>query len=398
MKVADMVYNTGKGRGRSDWLKSGLLLTAACGLMGGCEQPKHREAEVPPPPRELYQPFTERTGIPAETVVFPDYRLNVGDLLEVIYHVRFDIDKAKYQLKIEDVINVKFPFQPEFDQTTTVQADGSIRLWLLGDVEAIGLTADELEAKVRKLYARHIKDPQLTITFEKSNIKIEELKKAITTAPRGQSRLMPVKPDGTIDLAYVGRVAAFGKTVEMLRGDINKKYAEIGFPEIDVTVQINEVAPQKVYVMGEVHAPGVVETRTAMTLLQAIAAAGGTTPTAEPSKVLFVRRKGMPVPQATIVDVRGMLKSPKPGEEQSPLASAFQYDIWMDDFDLVYVPKSGLAEFDDWVDQVFTKGVRSILPYSWSTGLSFGYEIRAAPTTVRASNKDNRNINVQVGP
>ena len=41
-----------------------------------------------------------------------------------------------------------------------------------------------------------------------------------------------------------------------------------------------------------------------------------------------------------------------------------------------------LARATDWIDQVFTRGIRSVVPYS--AGLNFGYEIRSARTTSRS--------------
>lgn len=388
-----------------------LSAFAATWLVGsmlnvGCSQPK----KAPPPDySHLMQPAEHAMSIPSKQIVLPSYRLNTGDRLEIIYHVKHRVTEKGYELKMEDAIDVTFPFHPQYNQSVTVGSDGTIRLLLVGQIHVLGkegnqrmdLTAGQLEDKLRELYAKYLKNPELTVTVRKANIKIDELKKAITTAPRGQSRLIPVSPDGTIDLPYIGSILAFGKTIPELRSDINQLYLENEFEEIDVTVQMHTWAPQKVFVYGEVANPGLISTDSPVSLIQALAACGGMTPRAQEDKVLLIRRKGLPIPQGTLVDVSQLLTAMQPSSGgEMPDFTQFRHDIWMQDMDIVYVPKTGLAVFDDWVDQVFTKGVRAILPYSFSTGINFGYELRDAPssTTVKTRSGGPPNINIGVGP
>jgi polysaccharide biosynthesis/export protein len=383
-----------------------LLLFA--GILGGCCHPKP-EPQVPDY-QALLQPAEQATDIPAKQIVLPTYRLNVGDQLEVIYHIKHTISREGYRVKIEDSVDVRFPFQPQYDQTVMVSSDGSVRLLLVGQVKvfepspdgnpehAVGKTAEEIQTELKTRYSEHLKAPELTVRISKANIKIEELKRAITTAPRGQSRLMPINPDGTIDLPYIGTVMAFGKTIAELRQDINEAYVKADLEEIDVTVQMNQWAPNKVFVLGEVRCPGQVTSPTPITVVQAIASAGGVLPRGDQTKVLIVRRKGVPVPQGAVINVdhiMGAMKGTKDGKV--PDFSQYKNDIWMQDMDVIYVPATGLAQFDDWVDQVFTKGIRSIVPYSFSTNVNFGYELHNEPSTFTSKNSG-PNVNVGVGP
>ena len=83
-------------------------------------------------------------------------------------------------------------------------------------MEVYGKTAPAVQVELQEVYAKHLRDPVLTVTFQKSNIQIAELKKAITTAPRGQSRLVPIKPDDfggssvepLAGIAWQGRIEA----------------------------------------------------------------------------------------------------------------------------------------------------------------------------------------------
>jgi polysaccharide export outer membrane protein len=68
-----------------------------------------------------------------------------------------------YRLNKSDVVDVKFMFSPEFDQTATVQPDGYIALKGAGQLFAGGLTVDELRDAVRDAYAPMLRDPEVSV-------------------------------------------------------------------------------------------------------------------------------------------------------------------------------------------------------------------------------------------
>jgi polysaccharide export outer membrane protein len=241
-----------------------------------------------------------------------------------------------------------------------------------------------LEEQLKRGYARYIHDPELTVVVEAANVKIEELKRAITTAPRGQSRLVPIKPDGTIDLPYVGEVRVAGRTVHEVKKILDELYVANDLQAVEVTVQILHFASRKVYVMGEVLRPGLINTASPLTLMQAVAQAGGPTVRADKSKILLVRREFLPVPQAIVFDMQSLLSSWKPSPDgRVPDGSRFRYDMHLADGDIIYIPPTELARRADWIDQVFTRGIRAVLPYSANLGLNFGYQIYNAESTVK---------------
>ncbi len=337
-------------------------------------------------PNELYQPFVGGTGLPEQLVDRPPYRLTPGDVLEIIYQVKNIVSDTPYELKIEDIIKIAFPYQDKFDQKLTVQGDGNIRCLLLGQMRAAGRTASDLEEQLKHGYSRYIRDPEMTVVVEAANVKIVELKKAITTAPRGQSRLVPIKPDGTIDLPYIGEVLVSGKTVHQAKKLLDARYVEEDLQEVEVTVQTLEFAPKRIYVMGEVQMPGGFESVAPITMLQAIIRQGGPTARAMRSKVMLLRRHHLPLPQAIIFDLESVLHARKPSEFGAvPDASLYRYDSYLEDGDIIYVPPTVLAVANDWIDQFFTKGIRSVVPYSGVVGMNFGYQIYQAPTAVRTS-------------
>ena len=382
---------------RHGWTLAAIAIVAS---FAGCSRNHHEIPDAAPPqPRPLYQPFVTPAGLPEQTLDRPPYRLNVGDTLEIIYQVRNEVSDKDYELKIEDGITVRFPYQPQFNQELTVGGDGNVHCLLVGKVRAAGLTAERLTEFLRAEYGRHLKDPELTVVIDAANKKIEELKRAITTAPRGQSRLVPIKPDGTIDLPYVGEAHVAGLTVDQAKRMLDAKYVAADLQEVEVTVQTLSFAPKHVYVHGETNNSGVLELGSPTTLMQAIVTMGGVNARAEKSKIMLIRRKHLAVPEAIVFDMNQFLEPRKPGPEGlEGDGGVYRYDPYLADGDIIYVPSTLLAQTNDWIDQVFTRGIRAVFPYSGYVGMNFGYQIKNAPSTVDTRQSGPPNIVSSFGP
>jgi polysaccharide biosynthesis/export protein len=104
------------------------------------------------------------------------------------------------------------------------------------------------------------------------------------------SQSLQIRPDGKITLPLVGDVLAAGRTSVELRdaiGDALKEY--ITSPV--VTVIVVEATPQVVYVTGEVNKPGTVPLANGrMSVLQALAVAGGFTDFANKKDIRILRK------------------------------------------------------------------------------------------------------------
>lgn len=88
------------------------------------------------------------------------------------------------------------------------------------------------------------------------------------------SRVVPVRPDGKISLPLIGDVQATGLTAEALQANIARELKRfIDSPEVTVIVQ--EARSQKFNVVGEVMRPGTFVLSQPMTVLDALALAGG---------------------------------------------------------------------------------------------------------------------------
>jgi polysaccharide export outer membrane protein len=71
-----------------------------------------------------------------------------------------------YRLRKSDVVEIKFIFSPEFDQSVTVLPDGFVPLKAIGDVAAEGLTISELQDVVRSAYAPTLRDPEVSVILK----------------------------------------------------------------------------------------------------------------------------------------------------------------------------------------------------------------------------------------
>ena len=104
------------------------------------------------------------------------------------------------------------------------------------------------------------------------------------------TRTVPVRMDGKISLPLIDDVQAAGYTARQLKDVLTKRLKEfIDNPNVSVTVA--EANSYKVYVSGQVRAPGVYRLRSETTLLQIIPMAGGFTDWANQKKILIIRKE-----------------------------------------------------------------------------------------------------------
>jgi polysaccharide export outer membrane protein len=103
------------------------------------------------------------------------------------------------------------------------------------------------------------------------------------------TRVVPVRPDGRISLPLAGEVEAAGKTPAELQKGLTKALSPY-VQDAAVAVLVREINGARVYVLGEVTRPGAFPLRGPMTVVQAIALAGGRTEFGG-DKVVWLRQK-----------------------------------------------------------------------------------------------------------
>ena len=145
-----------------------------------------------------------------------------------------------------------------------------------------------------------------------------------------------VETDGTFSFPLIGRVKASGMTLRGFEAELRHKLADGYFKNPQVTVGVETYRSQRVFVMGEVRQPGPVSLTGGMTLIEALARAGSTLPTAS-GEVAIVRApqgaKGPVLPDEKTVDVvRASIKDLESG--------ALQQNIALRDGDTIFVPRA----------------------------------------------------------
>jgi len=102
------------------------------------------------------------------------------------------------------------------------------------------------------------------------------------------SRNVVVRPDGRISLPLVGDLRASGRSPAQLQADIKALLVNyLSNPEVTVIVQ--EARSQKFNILGEVEHPGAYPLSRSMTVLDAIAVAGGLRDFAKGRKIYVLR-------------------------------------------------------------------------------------------------------------
>ncbi len=353
--AASLLFAWGCARSHTDSSDPVVTVTDQAGVQEVLDQ--QRQLELTPASVGDNPAFKVLDGEAVPDI--PTYRMGPGDVLEVVYHIRHDITVKDYRLDIQDRISIAFPYHPQFNVSTLIRADGKISLPLVGEVKVVGMSMSEVTADLDRRYAAFIKKPSLTVSLEEFNVRIDEQKKAITTAPRGQSKIAPIAPDGRVGFPIIGNVDASGLTVAQLEKAINERYARY-VDDLQVTLILLEIHNNKLYVYGEVNSPGVYELQGRLNLAQALGQAGGFKDSANLRDVLVFRNNGLLKPMAYRVDLQRLLDTGKMYD-----------DLYVQPADIVYVPKGTLDDVNDMIAKIFTKGLYAVVPFTSSFNVNY---------------------------
>jgi len=175
-----------------------------------------------------------------------------------------------------------------------------------------------------------------------------------------------VRPDGHISTTVARDELAYGRTVPDLAAALTGDYSrELRNPRLSVILK--SFAPTRTYVGGEVNNPGeFITVGPTLTLSQAIARAGGLkTMSGDENKVFIIRRGPDDVPQFFSTQFQDVMWG------KDPIA-----DVRLAPYDVVFVPRSGIAE----VYRFFNQYLLQFVPVSW--GFSYLVNPGAAGATV----------------
>ena len=308
----------------------------------------------------------------ARTPHVPEYRVREGDVIAVYYRRTREEISRPYELQVGDRIRVEsltaghataatpgvtepVPADDNITRDLVVQPDGSITLPLLGQVRATRRTVPALRDELEEAFKKYFKTPSITVTPISVNTRLEDLLNTVDSRAGtlgGLQIQVTVTPAGDIQLPGVASVFVQSLTLAEAKQEIDARY-NVDIPGVQVTLVLVQRAKRFVYVLGEVGQPGRFELDGPTTVIQAIAMAGNWTHGANTRQVVVFRRGPDWRLMATMLDLRGALyaKRPVPAD-----------DIWLNDSDIVLVPKTPIQQVDEVIDQYITRGAYSLVP------------------------------------
>ena len=295
----------------------------------------------------------------------PEYRIRVDDRLSFVFRLTRDITSQPYELQVGDQIRVESllsddgattpPAQDELRRDLIIQPDGTISLPLLNQVRAAGMTVDGLRAHLEQRYKKYYTvGPAITVKPMVVNTRLQDLINSVVArfGNGGQQLESPVNPDGRVFLPGLGAICAQGLTVDELKLEVDARYDAM-IPGVDVTPVIIQRAQRYVFVLGQVKQPNRYTLEGPTTLMGALTLAGGWELGANLRQVVVFRRGEDWRLLATMVDINGALygRRPAPADE-----------IWLNDSDIVLVPKTPITVADEFISQFFSQGLYSAFP------------------------------------
>lgn len=288
-----------------------------------------------------------------------------------------------YQVGPEDLIEVAFFGNDELGREVRVNGRGEVSLPLIGGLKVEGLSPQEIEAKLAKLYkeGRFIRNPQITVIVKE----YRHQRVMVTGAVVNPGSYEVIGPRTLLEM--LGKAGGLVDKPEMKAGnlvyvtrhqnapDLMKTAAEVPNPsqtskpgtavidlrrllsgrelKLNLPIQNGDVIyvpPAKMaFVLGAVKRPGQVAVKDDLTATQAIALAEGLDPMLASNRVDILRfdDKG----ERIIMSVN--LKGITSGQEQDPL---------LKENDIVFVQESGFRRFFYDFKNIFPVGLGASLP------------------------------------
>lgn len=154
------------------------------------------------------------------------------------------------------------------------------------------------------------------------------------------TRDLIVRRDGRISMPYVGDQMAAGVTPMVLDSLLTVRFAEV-LRDPNLSVIVSEPAPQKVYVLGEVNQPGRFEFADELSMLQAVAEAGGVKAGGMTNHAVLIRRQGVSQITGVEVDLRAAANG-----------SNLTNDLRLRNYDIVLIPKHPIYSAADFMQAI----------------------------------------------
>jgi len=312
------------------WLPLERWLLAACALFAGCGGPPIGEvfdapATRPPPPLPL---------------------LAAGDVIEVEF-ARAAAPRGEYRLGVGDRVKVEVQLRPELAATLTVAPDGCVTFHRIGAELAAGRTLEQLRAALEAaLTARaQLPESRVSVFLEQGDVALDRVIDTLLRHPSGTLRELTVGADGRVSLPLIGALLVGGLAPHEVEELVNQRLA-VEVAHLRASVRVKQLQRDQFTVAGEVWRPGRYPLSGSLTLIDAIALAGGDTPVADLSAVLVVGAPQGEHVEAWLYDVETAL------EHGSALPQ-----VRVHPQDTIVLLRTGIGDVNAFVDQWIRRNI-----------------------------------------
>jgi polysaccharide export outer membrane protein len=235
-----------------------------------------------------------------------------------------------YVVGPQDVLNITLLGEADLARMITVDTDGTFDYPYVGRVKAAGLTLRAIEALIEKklIEGKYYVSPQVTVEVTKyrsqnvyvlgevrvpgqyalmgSMTVLQVLAAAGSPTPAAAGYVIVTRPSG-IEPLLPQREVGGGSSLRVSIKELQSGQLPEGFALKDGD-SINVPRAESVYVMGQVKAPGPYVIEGSLTVMQAIAMAGGPTDRGAMGRVRITRRVGDRVEEVKNVKLSDLVK------------------------------------------------------------------------------------------
>jgi polysaccharide biosynthesis/export protein len=257
---------------------------------------------------------------------------------------------ADYRLGPGDLIEIRVFGVAQLDQTLRISAAGTIKLPIVDQITAAGLSAAELERRIaERLHGEVVRDPQVSVFVKEYRSQPVTVLGAVRNPGQFQVSLQlrlvdilsmagGLQPNAS-DEAMIQRPSPNGTDDEILKVDL-RELLERGDLRLNMAMRGGDVIHIRaredkfVYVVGELNRPGAfpVPPKREMRVSEVFALAGGASKTAHASDSMLIRYDEQGQRQELKVNFSDILK----GKEE---------DFFVRGEDIIFVPGSRVKTF-----------------------------------------------------
>lgn len=254
-------------------------------------------------------------------------------------------DQDGYRLGAGDVLSIDVWGHEDLSGTQTIGPDGRISLPVVGSFRCAGLTRDAAGAAIAEVLTPYY--PDLAVTVRVDEYVANQLAvlgdvnaPGAYAFPAAPTLLTAISRAGGIttqetDLDAPTRCSVMRGRDTLLRLDLGE-LLEHGNLALNVPLRADDVVyvqhadDEIVYVLGEVTNPGIYPVNPGMSLIDAIALAGGLTEDSQPEELLLLRTR-----DGTQLEI----------DMEEYLAGRYELNLQLQEGDIVFAPRSGIAAF-----------------------------------------------------